>query len=151
MSTATRTSHRQRQAGELHVGEVVKAVDKGGVITFNCGPDPVTITMTATAKGREHEPGSCSTAADKSRLSGGGKRRILYMNTCDQGQIWTTGDCQNQNPPQLERAEPDLRRRQLDRPQTPPAAAAAPSTPRRRLQGGQLAVRRQPLLRSAPT
>jgi len=29
---------------------VVKAVAEGGVITFRCGPKPVTITMTATAK-----------------------------------------------------------------------------------------------------
>jgi hypothetical protein len=29
---------------------VVSAVAKGGIITFNCGPHPVTITMTGTAK-----------------------------------------------------------------------------------------------------
>src|SRR4051794_27200608 len=28
----------------------VSAVARGGVITFNCGPDPVTITLTRTAK-----------------------------------------------------------------------------------------------------
>jgi hypothetical protein len=37
---------------------VVKAVARGGVITFNCGPDPVVIKMTATAKLRNtsHRP-----------------------------------------------------------------------------------------------
>src|SRR5262245_43037768 len=29
---------------------VVAAVAQGGVITFNCGPDPVTITLDRTAK-----------------------------------------------------------------------------------------------------
>jgi len=29
---------------------VVSAVAEGGIITFNCGPKPVTITMTATAR-----------------------------------------------------------------------------------------------------
>ncbi len=34
-------------------------------------------------------------------LSGGGRRRILNMNTCDQAQVWTTSHCQNQDHPQL--------------------------------------------------
>ena len=34
-------------------------------------------------------------------LSGAGQRRILYMNTCDPAQIWTTSHCQNQDSPQL--------------------------------------------------
>jgi hypothetical protein len=34
-------------------------------------------------------------------LSGAGQRRILYMNTCDRAQIWTTSHCQNQDHPQL--------------------------------------------------
>ena len=34
-------------------------------------------------------------------LSGAGARRILYMNTCDETQIWTTPTCQNQDHPQL--------------------------------------------------
>ena len=28
----------------------MSAVAKGGIITFNCGPDPVTIAVTSTAK-----------------------------------------------------------------------------------------------------
>ena len=39
--------------------------------------------------------------ADKVTLSGGGKVRILYQNTCDQKQVWTTSQCQNQDHPQL--------------------------------------------------
>ncbi len=34
-------------------------------------------------------------------LSGDGKRRILYQDTCDQHQVWTTSHCQNQRYPQL--------------------------------------------------
>lgn len=34
-------------------------------------------------------------------LSGGGQRRILYMNTCDQAQGWTTSHCQDQDSPTL--------------------------------------------------
>ena len=37
----------------------------------------------------------------KVTLSGGGKRRILYMNTCDQRQVWTTLHCQDQATPRL--------------------------------------------------
>ncbi|MCB1245959.1 MAG: hypothetical protein KDB69_01690, partial [Acidimicrobiia bacterium] len=34
-------------------------------------------------------------------LSGAGVRRILYMNTCDPAQNWTTSHCQNQDHPRL--------------------------------------------------
>jgi hypothetical protein len=34
-------------------------------------------------------------------LSGGGTSRILYMNTCDEAQVFTTDHCQNQDHPQL--------------------------------------------------
>ncbi|MCA9614996.1 MAG: hypothetical protein KC586_19705, partial [Myxococcales bacterium] len=34
-------------------------------------------------------------------LSGGGTTRILYMNTCDMNQVWTTPRCDNQDHPRL--------------------------------------------------
>ncbi|HYZ81336.1 MAG TPA: hypothetical protein VE571_08720 [Solirubrobacteraceae bacterium] len=34
-------------------------------------------------------------------LSGEGRRRILYMDTCDRAQVWTTSHCQNQASPRL--------------------------------------------------
>jgi hypothetical protein len=37
----------------------------------------------------------------KVTLSGQGQRRILYMNTCDPAQVWTTSHCQNQDHPRL--------------------------------------------------
>jgi hypothetical protein len=80
---------------------VVAAVARGGVITFNCGPDPVTIKLTATAKVRNTSPKVVIDGGNKVTLSGGGVRRILYMNTCDQRQVWTTSHCQDQPTPHL--------------------------------------------------
>jgi hypothetical protein len=34
-------------------------------------------------------------------LDGQGKTRLLYMNTCDKNQVWTTSHCQNQDHPRL--------------------------------------------------
>jgi hypothetical protein len=81
---------------------VVAAVAAGGVITFNCGPAPVTITMKATAKVRNaNGPVIVLDGGGKVTLSGDGKRRILYMNTCDRAQGWTTSHCQDQDHPRL--------------------------------------------------
>jgi hypothetical protein len=81
---------------------VVDAVARGGIITFNCGPNPVTIPMTATAKIFNNTgPKIVLDGGGKVTLSGGGARRILYMNTCDQNQVWTTSHCQDQDHPRL--------------------------------------------------
>ena len=80
---------------------VVAAVAAGGVITFSCGPDPVVITMAATAKIRNASTRVVLDGGGKVTLSGGGAHRILYLNTCDQAQGWTTSHCQNQQYPQL--------------------------------------------------
>jgi len=81
---------------------VVSAVAKGGVITFNCGPQPVTITLDQTAKIVNNTgPKIVIDGGGKVTLSGGGARRILYMNTCDPDQTWTTSHCQDQDHPQL--------------------------------------------------
>jgi hypothetical protein len=78
----------------------VAAVAKGGVITFNCGPDPVTIVLTQTAK-VFNDKGTklVIDGGNKVTLSGGGKVRILYMATCDKAQLYPPGpgDC-NTNP-----------------------------------------------------
>lgn len=80
----------------------VAAVARGGVITFNCGPSPVTITLTRTAKVVNNTgPRVVIDGGDRVTLSGGGRVRILYMNTCDRAQVWTTPTCQNQDHPQL--------------------------------------------------
>ena len=78
----------------------VAAVAQGGVITFNCGPDPTTIAVTATAK-VFNDKGTklVIDGGNKVTLSGGGKSRILYMATCDKAQVYPpgSGDC-NTNP-----------------------------------------------------
>jgi hypothetical protein len=78
------------------------AVADGGVITFDCGPDPVTITLDAPA--RVFNDASEEVVIDGGglvTLSGGGSSRILYMNTCDPDLVWTTSHCQNQDHPRL--------------------------------------------------
>ena len=79
---------------------VVKAVAAGGVITFDCGPDPVTIAMTfdrpAWTRPRRLvvlDGGGLVT------LSGGGKRRILYSDTC--AGKWSTDDFVDQPYPRV--------------------------------------------------
>ena len=58
--------------------------------------------MTATAKVRNaNGPRIVLDGGGKVTLSGGGTRRILYMNTCDKAQGWTTSHCQDQDHPQL--------------------------------------------------
>jgi hypothetical protein len=73
---------------------VVDTVALGGVITFDCGDEPLTIKLDATAK-------IVNDGGNKITLSGQGARRILYMNTCDEAQKYTTSHCQDQDHPQL--------------------------------------------------
>lgn len=81
---------------------VVDAVAQGGVIVFDCGPNPHTIVMTATAKVfNDTGPEIVIDGGGLVTLSGGGTTRILYMNTCDPDQVWTTSHCQNQDHPRL--------------------------------------------------
>ena len=80
---------------------VVRAVAAGGRVTFNCGPRPVTIRMRRTAKVRNTNPLLILDGGGKVTLSGMGRRRILYQNTCDRRQVWTTPHCQNQANPRL--------------------------------------------------
>jgi hypothetical protein len=80
---------------------VVQAVAAGGVIAFSCGPRPVTIVMTATAKVRNTSATVVLDGGGLVTLSGVGVRRILYMDTCDPAQTWTTSRCQDQATPVL--------------------------------------------------
>jgi hypothetical protein len=80
----------------------VAAVAAGGVITFDCGPDPVTITLTKTAKVVNNKgPKIVIDGGGKVTLSGGDRVQILYQNTCDPDQVYTTTNCNNQDHPQL--------------------------------------------------
>jgi hypothetical protein len=80
---------------------VVQAVANGGVITFNCGAAPVTITLAATAKVFNKKPDVVLDGGGKVTLSGGGVRRILYQNTCDAAQGYSTASCNTQTSPTL--------------------------------------------------
>jgi hypothetical protein len=81
---------------------VVSGVAQGGLITFDCGPDAITIFLQDTAKiVNDTGPDIVIDGGGKVTLSGGGQRRILYLNTCDAGQRWTTSHCQNQDHPRL--------------------------------------------------
>ncbi|HEX8548077.1 MAG TPA: hypothetical protein VF691_14040 [Cytophagaceae bacterium] len=81
---------------------VVAAISKGGKITFNCGPSPMVIKMDRPAKVfNDALPDVIIDGGGLITLSGEGKTRILYMNTCDKNQNWTTDHCQNQDHPRL--------------------------------------------------
>ncbi len=78
---------------------VVAAVANGGVVTFNCGADPVTIAMAATARVFNNKPDLVLDGGGKVTLSGGGARRILYQNACDPSLVWTSAQCDTQDNP----------------------------------------------------
>ena len=80
----------------------VAAVARGGTITFDCGPDPVVITLEETAKVyNDQDPDVVIDGGGLVTLSGAGARRILYMNTCDEDLVWTTSHCNDQDHPRL--------------------------------------------------
>jgi hypothetical protein len=80
----------------------IEAVAQGGVITFDCGDAPATITLDRPAKiVNDTGPEIVIDGGGKITLSGGGQSRILYMNTCDPAQKWTTEHCDNQDHPRL--------------------------------------------------
>ena len=80
---------------------VVSAVRAGGTIRFSCGSRPVTIRMRATAKVLNTRSDVVLDGGGKVTLSGQGRRRILYMNTCDRSLVWATPHCQDQATPRL--------------------------------------------------
>jgi hypothetical protein len=100
------TSHPDRvigtgSAASCTSAAVVAAVAAGGIVTFDCGLSPVTIAMTQTAKVVNAHPSLVLDGGGKVTLSGGGARRILYQNTCDEKQGYTTSHCQDQATPKL--------------------------------------------------
>jgi hypothetical protein len=80
----------------------IAAVAAGGIITFDCGPGAATITLSSPAKVfNDKGPKIVIDGGSKVTLSGGGTTRILYMNTCDEDQVWTSEHCDDQASPQL--------------------------------------------------
>jgi hypothetical protein len=80
-------------------GAVVRAVAAGGVITFDCGPGPVTIVMRSTARVVKTRHLVVLDGGGLVTLSGAGKRRILYSDTC--AGTWSTDDCVDQPYPRV--------------------------------------------------
>ena len=78
---------------------VVRDVAAGGIVTFNCGPKAVTIVMSSTASVIKTRPLVVLDGGGLITLSGGGKRRILYSDTC--AGRWSTDDCVNQPYPRI--------------------------------------------------
>jgi hypothetical protein len=87
--------------GSCTSAKVVRAVAQGGSIAFSCGPDPVVISMKRTAKVVNTSARVVIDGGNKVTLNGLGERRILYMNTCDKAQVWTTSHCNDQAEPKL--------------------------------------------------
>jgi hypothetical protein len=79
----------------------IQAVAQGGRITFSCGSDPFTLKLTRPAKVFNDQPDLVIDGGGLVTLSGSGSTRILYMNTCDPDQVWTTSHCQDQDHPHL--------------------------------------------------
>lgn len=80
---------------------VVRAVRRGGVIRFDCGPEPVTIVMHKTAEVLNTSARVVIDGGGLVTLSGGGERRILRQDTCDETLIWITDHCNDQATPRL--------------------------------------------------
>ncbi|MDP1831158.1 MAG: hypothetical protein Q8K67_03790 [Geothrix sp.] len=79
----------------------IQAVAQGGKITFNGGSKPFTLTLNRPAKVFNDKPDVVIDGGGLVTISGGGATRILYMNTCDPDQVWTTNHCQDQDRPRL--------------------------------------------------
>ncbi|MCB1009800.1 MAG: hypothetical protein KDB94_13020 [Acidobacteria bacterium] len=80
----------------------IAAIEQGGKTVFDCGPDPVTIVLQATARiFNDTGPEIVIDGGGLVTLDGGGVRRILYMNTCDPDLHWTTPHCDDQDHPRL--------------------------------------------------
>jgi len=82
------------------------AIHKGGVVTFNGGPDPITITLDHTIKiinnaGASQNGDLVIDGGGKVTLSGGERCRILYQNGCDAAQVYITDHCQDYPHPRL--------------------------------------------------
>jgi hypothetical protein len=78
---------------------VVRDVAAGGIVTFNCGPKPVTIVMTRTASVIKTRRLVVLDGGGLVTLSGAGKRRILFSDTC--AGTWSTDDCVDQPYPRI--------------------------------------------------
>jgi hypothetical protein len=88
--------------GSITAEKFIAAVAKGGKIVFNGGPDTIIIKLDRPAKiVNNAKPDVVIDGGGKVILSGNGRSRIIYMNTCDKNQVWATSHCQDQDFPRL--------------------------------------------------
>ena len=80
---------------------VVAAVRAGGMIRFSVRHRPGHDPDARDREGAQPQPAVVIDGGGLVTLSGQGRRRILYLDTCDPKQVWTTSHCQNQATPQL--------------------------------------------------
>jgi hypothetical protein len=92
-------------AASCTADKVVAAVAAGGVVTFSCGSDPLTIVVPEIEivnDGGASKDGSVTIdGGGKITLSGGGKNRILRQNPCDPSLHYTSTHCNDQTTPHL--------------------------------------------------
>lgn len=80
----------------------IAAVAQGGTIVFDSGGDPVTIVLDRPATlFNDADPDVVIDGGGLVTLDGNGVTRILYLNTCDPDQHWTTSQCDDQDHPRL--------------------------------------------------
>jgi hypothetical protein len=82
------------------------AVQRAGVVTFDCGPDPVTIVLPHEIRllndaGPDGLGDRVIDGGGKITLSGYGRSRILYQDGCDPALHWITDHCQSYEHPRL--------------------------------------------------
>jgi hypothetical protein len=84
--------------------KLLEAVKKGGVVAFDCGPDPLTIKVPEIKIYNDGGEGDGSVTIDggnKITLTAAGSNRIIYQNTCDESLVWTSPRCDTQSTPRL--------------------------------------------------
>jgi hypothetical protein len=74
-------------------------VAAGGIVTFDCGTKPLTITLTATAQVPKTDHFVVIDGGGLITLSGAGQRQILSSDTC--AGTWSTNDCVDQPYPEV--------------------------------------------------
>jgi hypothetical protein len=90
--------------GSCTADRVVAAVHAGGLVTFDCGPAPVTIPVPEISIFNDGGQGDGSVTLDgggKVTLAADGDHRILYQNTCDEKLHFTSARCDIQTTPHL--------------------------------------------------
>jgi hypothetical protein len=81
------------------------AVKGGGVVTFDCGPEPITLVVPQISivnnDGVTKDGSVTIDGGNKVTLSGNHQNQILHQDTCDASLTYTSSHCQDQATPHL--------------------------------------------------